>query len=155
MSKGMGRVADNRWMMLWGAMDLAALLLYAVSSVYQGGIPVAHDIASGMAIQQRHGSMLPLLVSILDATLLLSMLLSGILLVKRYRLGRYVVIAQLPFRILLVMPSVFFLAHMGWAGFSPALLMVLMALGELLKLWSLWGKRRRSDGSGRDGGSGQ
>ena len=155
MSEGMGGVAVNRWMMFWGAMDLAALLLYAVSSVYQGGIPLAHDIASGMAIQQRHGSVFPLLVSILDVTLLLSMLVSGILLVKRSRLGRYVVIAQLPFRILLVMPSVFFLAHIGGAGFSPAVLMVLMALGELLKLWSLWGKRRRSDGSGRDGGSGQ
>jgi len=108
-----------------------------------------------MAIQQRHGSVLPLLVSILDVTLMLSMLVSGILLVKRSRLGRYVVIAQLPFRILLVMPSVFFLEHMGWTGFSPAVLMVLMALGEILKLWSLWGKGRRSDGSGRDGGSGQ
>ena len=155
MSKGMGRVAVNRWMMLWGVMDLAALLFYTVSSVLQGWIPLAHDIASGMAIQQRHGSVLPLLVSILDVTLMLSMLVSGILLVKRSRLGRYVVIAQLPFRILLVMPSVFFLEHMGWTGFSPAVLMVLMALGEILKLWSLWGKGRRSDGSGRDGGSGQ
>ena len=92
------------------------------------------DLQGRVAPRGWHG--LLSIVSIADAALGLSILVSGCLLVLGKGAAYPLVIAQTPLRILLVTPSLWLLPYAGQVVPVP-LMIVLLAISELGKLWTL------------------
>lgn len=68
-----------------------------------------------------------------------SVILSAVLFLCGYRWARYLGFAQIPFRLLLIYPSVslILLAGSYWPDYQ-VMLVVLVLASEALKAWSLW-----------------
>lgn len=127
------------WMVIWGWIDLANLAGYIGTSMYRDQIPIIDDILAAHNAYKMYGSSLPLIASYLGAILLISFAASGYLLVNQKSAGLGLAIAQSPFRLLLFMPSLFFLDQLRFEDRSPWILVIIIVLSELAKLWSIRG----------------
>ena len=137
----------SAWCPFWGAIDIAGIALYAINSIHHGSIPLIPEISEGARVFQSDANLLPLVLSMAGALLLLSNLASGILLIRKQRIGLWLAISQTPVRFALVAPSLFFLqldaANKNWA---PALIALWIST-EIFKLWSIWPLARVDDKS--------
>lgn len=135
---------------IWAALDGLFLAYYLVTTVMAEKIPFASYLLGAWTASVRYGSALPLAVGELTSVLVLSMFWSSYALWRGRRFGRPLVYAQLPFRLFLVVPSVFFLPWL-FLPFqhsldAPIVLIVLILVTEALKLLTV-GRAygRRSD----------
>lgn len=97
-------------MKFWGILDLAAISWYFCMNFVEGKIPFLSDLVQANATSISFGSSMPLIVSSISLFLYLSLVLSGILLVKGLKYGAILSYIQCPFRLLAIMPiSLFFL----------------------------------------------
>jgi hypothetical protein len=129
------------WTRAWGVLDLVAVVLLMVVGVVNGRIPLWDDVVDALTTSQQYGSSLPLVVSCIHAVVLLSLLATGYLLACNRPAGRYLAMAQAPFRIALVIPSVPLLGYLDSTTGSVHVMVAALVLTELGKLWSL---RRRA-----------
>ncbi|MEJ6327921.1 hypothetical protein Q2B95_04570 [Stenotrophomonas maltophilia] len=139
-AEGTSKSSTTIWLMLWGWMDIIGLASMVGANVYQGRVPFLSDISDAIKAQQMYGSAFPVIVSAVSVALLASFVASGYLLIKGRNAGRHLAFIQSPFRIILFMPSLFFLEYTGVFSQYPWALVAALVLTELAKLWSI---RRR------------
>lgn len=135
--------STRRWAFLfWATMDAVQIAFYALSALQRGRIPYVDDAHRSLAVLQSHGyaTLLTLVPSwMLQASLIASAVL---LLLRHSRYGVLLAYAQIPLRLMFLVPSVpFALSALQGLTMAPTA-SVLMAVGlmlviELLKMGTL------------------
>lgn len=134
--------------MFWGSMDVLYLANYLWQSIAGGRIPLIDDIFSfNQLYTEQGGGYWLILIFTLSMITTLSIFFSAVLLLTTGDRVIYLVAAQTPLRLLLVMPSLSFLP---WIlnGINPGgigLALVLLLTSEALKVWSLILSRKRNN----------
>lgn len=123
----------------WGTLDALFLFNYVLKSALQGHLPFYSDALSALKLIDDHGGYAIALVT-LGWGLHLSIIGSCILLLRRSEWGRRLVWVQLPFRLLLFVPSASVLFPYGGFHFASGsvMLIALVVASEMAKVWSLW-----------------
>ncbi len=131
----------DRVMIFWGLCDMALIAGMVIRSLTRGELPFIADFNRSLATA-RHLFEAPVLGGIsagLALALYLSIAVSAFLLLRRKRAAAVLVYLQTPFRLLLVVPSVYaFFWLTRLTGPPPVALVVLVCLvAEVLKLVSV------------------
>ena len=133
--------------MFWGVMDVIYLAAYLWQSIAEGRIPLIDDIFSfNQLYTEQGGGYWLILIFTLSMITTLSIFFSAVLLLTAWDKAIYLVAAQTPLRLLLVMPSLSFLPWI-LKGINPGgigLALVLLLTSETLKVWSLIISRKRN-----------
>ncbi|WP_285130881.1 hypothetical protein [Leclercia adecarboxylata] len=133
--------------MFWGSMDVLYLANYLWQSIAEGRIPLIDDIFSFNQIYtEQGGGYWLILIFTLSMITTLSIFFSAVLLLTAWDKAIYLVAAQTPLRLLLVIPSLSFLPWI-LKGINPGgigLALVLLLTSETLKVWSLIISRKRN-----------
>lgn len=108
--------------LFWGVLDVFYIVRFIWLNVEQGRIPLIDDIASFSQLLPQQG-MSALVMFTLSLLLTISIIFSAVLLLVGWGRVRFLVFAQIPLRLLLVVPSL---------SFAPWLLKQLHANGILL-----------------------
>lgn len=129
----------------WGLFDAIYIARYLVFSVIAGKIPYIDDFNRGIELLADHG-MYARILSILVWGVELSIVLSCILFLGRWRAARVVAWVQMPFRLIFVIPSVsiLFIGLDIKERYGIGLMLLLLLLSECLKGWTLWTTRKCS-----------
>lgn len=129
----------------WGLFDAIYIARYLVFSVIAGKIPYIDDFNRGIELLADHG-MYARILSILVWGVELSIVLSCILFLGRWRAARVVAWVQMPFRLIFVIPSVsiLFIGPDIKERYGIGLMLLLLLLSECLKGWTLWTTRKCS-----------
>lgn len=134
--------------MFWGSMDVLYLANYLWQSIAGGRIPLIDDIFSfNQLYTEQGGGYWLILIFTLSMITTLSIFFSAVLLLTTGDRVIYLVAAQTPLRLLLVMPSLSFLPWL-LNGINPGgigLALVLLLTSEALKVWSLILSRKRNN----------
>lgn len=134
--------------MFWGSMDILYLANYLWQSIAGGRIPLIDDIFSfNQLYTEQGGGYWLILIFTLSMITTLSIFFSAVLLLTTGDRVIYLVAAQTPLRLLLVMPSLSFLPWL-LNGINPGgigLALVLLLTSEALKVWSLILSRKRNN----------
>lgn len=94
----------------WGILDLAAIGWYVGFNLVKGEIPFYSDIVTAKSTSISFGAPMPLIIVSISLFLYLTLVFSGILLLKGSKYGAILSYFQCPFRLLTLMPiSLFFL----------------------------------------------
>lgn len=128
----------NKTLLIWGLLDAFYVVWYSLMSWKNGRIPYITDLSNTLALGSELGGP-NMAVATMSWLLQFSIILSAVLLLYGYRWARYLGFAQIPFRLLLVYPSVSLILVAG--GYWPdhqVMLVVLVLASEALKAWSLW-----------------
>ncbi|MCU6679285.1 hypothetical protein [Leclercia tamurae] len=133
--------------MFWGVMDVIYLAAYVWQSIADGRIPLIDDILSfNQLYTEQGGGYWLILIFILSMITTLSIAFSAVLLLIAWDKVGYLVAAQTPLRLLLVVPSLSFLPWI-LKGINPGgigLALVLLLTSETLKVWSLIRSKKRN-----------
>jgi len=126
--------------MFWGVMDVLFLAAYVWQSIVEGRIPIIDDIFSFKQLYtEQGGGYWLILIFTLSIITTLSIVFSAVMLLNAWVKVSYLVAAQTPLRLLLVIPSLSFLPWI-LKGINPGgigLALVLLLTSEALKVWSL------------------
>jgi hypothetical protein len=135
---------------LWGLFDLCSIGWYFGWRLFHGQIPFYHDITKSVKSTTSFGIPSLSIITFFSLVLYLSLILSGIYLIKHRKAGAILSYIQTPFRLLgLVPPSIFFIIWpLKYIFENPKAIsaiitfVVLMLLSEFLKLTSviMWRK---------------
>ena len=125
---------------IWGTLDIAYFAYYVVGNIVEGKVPFVTDISLVQPTVTSFGDYMPMVVVSLSVALMISLAASGYFLITGQAIGRWIVYGQFPFRMVLMVPSIFFLPWL----FSPiegnvntiAAVIVLLAI-ELFKLFTI------------------
>jgi hypothetical protein len=126
-----------------GACDLLNVAYYAYRQMLLGRVPVVGDLESARALGNEMPTLFPppFLVALLGAAFMLSMIASGVLLLRGARAGGWLAVAQTPLR-----PITWWSAAPLLSLASPRILPLVVVL-EVLKLGAvgfwLWNERTR------------
>jgi len=126
--------------MFWGVMDVLYLAAYVWQSIAEGRIPLIDDIFNfNQLYTEQGGGYWLILIFILSMITTLSIAFSAVLLLIAWDKVGYLVAAQTPLRLLLVVPSLSFLPWIlkGINSGGIALALVLLLTSEILKVCSL------------------
>ena len=94
----------------WGICDLGSIVWFVGLSIFHKQIPFYHDIIQSHATATSFGTPLPAVLTYISIICYISLILSGVLLIKRRTLGAIVSYIQCPFRLLtFIPPSLFFI----------------------------------------------
>ncbi|MHC9011083.1 hypothetical protein ACYX79_05575 [Stenotrophomonas rhizophila] len=145
--------STRRWAFLfWATMDAVQIAFYALSALQRGRIPYVDDAHGSLAVLQSHGYA-TLLTLVPSWMLQASLIASAVLLLRHSRYGVLLAYAQIPLRLVFLVPSVpFALSALQGLTMAPTASM-LMAVGlmlviELLKMGTLRRKPGLSAGCG-------
>lgn len=130
---------NRRWFFLfWGGMDLLALVRFVVVALMSHRVPFYDDFLDFMALSADHG-WYGGLIFCLSMLLYLSLFLSLYLFFRNSRLAKFVAYVQIPFRLLLAVPSISFLSWLAVAfgGTSVVVIIALKVASELIKFLTL------------------
>ncbi|HEN8800484.1 hypothetical protein [Pseudomonas sp. CM27] len=144
-------VAQNkeRWVLrLWGGLDALYVLLYVAGSIRRGHLPVVTDLQRMLGFLAEQG-LLTMVLMVMNVFLQVSIIFSAVFFLGSRKVGVYVGLAQIPWRLLFAVPSLSVL--LIWAGLVPEynrwLMFCAIVLSELIKggtlLWLLRRQRRR------------
>jgi hypothetical protein len=131
--------------MIWGLLDLGFLARYVTFSLRSGRVPFYSDLLSASYTAQSFDGALPVAAASIGFILYISIPISGVLLIRSHRLALSLAYAQFPFRLIAVVPSLFFIPWLTRLIPSQVAVVtgiVLMIATELLKLWSLRQSRK-------------
>jgi hypothetical protein len=140
----------KRIIALWGICDICSVGWYVGWRIFHGQIPFQHDIIKSIQTNKSFGDPSLVLVTIFSLLLYLSLIFSGVYLLKLRRVGAILSYTQTPFRFLsLIPPSIFFItwplkyffSHLETISAIGTLLFIDL-LSEGLKLWSIIQWRR-------------
>ena len=127
----------------WGVFDAIYLARYSVLSLIGGRIPYYDDFTKGMGLLADHGTDAKILAGV-SWGLELSIVLTAVFFLLRWRVARWLAYCQVPFRLVFLTPSVSIL-FMGpdlRGRYGIGLLLLLLVLSECLKVWTLWTTRK-------------
>lgn len=133
--------------MFWGVMDVLYLSSYVWQSITAGRIPLIDDIFSfNQLFTEQGGGYWLILIFTLSIITTLSIVLSAVLLLTAWQKVGYLVAAQTPLRLLLVVPSLSFLPWFlkGINSGGIGLALVLLLTSEALKVWSVIFSKKRT-----------
>lgn len=140
----MKRLGIVQW---FGVLDIALIGWVSIVSLRAGKFPFYSDLRESWKIAESFGGVSTALLALIPHVLLGSVLLTGILLLRKNKFGGYLALLQAPFRIMFVIqPSLFFLtlsAGIGWVYWVQ--IAVVLAF-ELLKLSVIWAWLRQGRG---------
>jgi hypothetical protein len=130
---------------LWGICDICSVGWYVGWRIFHGQIPFYHDIIKSIETNRSFGDPSLVLVTIVSLLLYVSLIFSGVYLIKVQKVGAILSYIQTPFRLLtLIPPSIFFISWPLKYFFSNpgtisaiGTLLFLVFLSESLKLWSI------------------
>jgi len=128
-----------RW---WGIIDLVFVVYYLGSAVIKAKIPIYTEIKQAIQITSSYGNPLPMIMTCLGLALYISVIFSGVFLFQLKRTGAIIVYLQTPFRLALLMPSLFFISWplvylFGKTSLAVGIGIVLVLTSESLKLLSV------------------
>jgi hypothetical protein len=128
----------NKTLLIWGLLDAFYIVWYSLMSWKDGRIPFITDLSNTLALSAELAGT-NMAVAAISWLLQFSIIVSAVLFLCGYRWARYLGFAQIPFRLLLVYPSVsLILVAGGYWSDHQVLLVVLVLASEALKAWSLW-----------------
>lgn len=142
----------KRIITLWGIFDLCSIGWFVGWRIFHNQIPFYQDIIKSIETNKSFGSPSLVLVTIFSLLLYLSLIFSGVYLIKLHKVGAILSYIQTPFRFLtFIPPSVFFISWPFKYFFSnPEMisaigtLLFLVLLSEGFKVWSVirWQKHK-------------
>lgn len=121
--------------LIWSGLDAFYICFVVTTNLNRAAIPFWSDLRAALINMQNWGGGLEFLIW-LGWGLQLSMILSCILLCLGWKSGVYLSMAQIPLRLIFVIPSVSIMLLM--TGFSPWLWLCLCLISEIVKARSLW-----------------
>ena len=131
----------------WGVLDFTYFLYYIIGYIITDRIPFVFDIKAGTTTSLSFGNNYPLYTVILSLTLMATLPASGWILFKEKLRWRMLVYLQTPFRIFLVMPSIFF---MLWIfptltePFKITLIALLLVIAiEVFKVFTIYKRNKQ------------
>jgi hypothetical protein len=133
---------------IWGVLDLSYAAWYFAWRIFHGQTPVLHDVMQSIQTSRSFGEARPIYTTSISSFFLVSTFASGILLLKRHQSAPLLTYIQTPFRLLFLVPSVFFILWPLSSIFDspPTLIGVMLVVcSEALKLYSVvsWAKGGR------------
>lgn len=96
---------------LWGGLDTAYIQWRVVKDVLDLKVPFFSSFDESLSAAAGFGQMPILIVTAVGAVVTLSIVVSGPLMMALKRVGVYVSLVQLPFRLTLLIPPTFFFIH--------------------------------------------
>ncbi len=138
-------VTLKRIVALWGICDICSIGWFIGWRVVHAQIPFYYDINKSIETNTAVGAPSLVLISIFSLILYVSLIFSGVYLIKLQKVGAILSYIQTPFRFLtFIPPSIFFITWPLKYFFSNhgtisaiGTLLVLFLLSEGLKLWSI------------------
>ena len=137
----------NKIIFIWGIFDFAAIVWYMGWNIYYGKFPLINDIEKIADTSASFGLPYLSIFSYLAILVYASLILSGVYLVKKKKLGAILSYIQTPFRLLFIIPpSIFFILWpLGYFSDKPQIVLgvVLVLLSEILKVFTVasWQKQ--------------
>lgn len=130
---------------IWGICDICSIGWFIGWRVAHAQIPFYHDLNKSIETNIAVGSPSLVLVAILSIILYVSLIFSGVYLIKGRKAGAILSYIQTPFRFLLLTPPSIFFIVWPLKHFFPNLgtvtafgtLAFLLVFSETLKLWSI------------------
>ncbi|MBV1911023.1 MAG: hypothetical protein KUG78_17120 [Kangiellaceae bacterium] len=129
----------------WAVLDFAYIGYYLIGTIISGHIPFVWEINSAVSISTSYGHDSPLYMTLASLTLLISTIWSGVVLFKEKLNWSWLIYVQFPFRIFLVMPSVFFISLFlpESGGITQASIVELLIIGiESFKVYTVYKSKR-------------
>lgn len=127
---------------LWGVMDFLYLASFVITAIGVGRIPFISDLQGSQMLANNYGNVMPIAVASLSLLLMVSLVGSGYTLFFGKRFGKWLVYGQFPFRLILVMPSFFFIPWMLRPLQAPYGLIVVILLVTGTEVWKLLSVKR-------------
>jgi len=135
----------NKVTVLWGIFDICSIGWYVGWRIFRGQIPFYHDIIKSIETTTSLGIPPIALLTIFSLLLYVSLIFSGVYLIKLQKVGAILSYIQTPFRFLtLIPPSIFFISWPLKYFFSNSgtvsavgTLVFMVLLSEILKLWTV------------------
>ena len=130
--------AARRVLYFWGGLDVVFVAIYMHGRMRQDEIPYVSDVAGLIRVLHDFDWFVMMLGS-LGVALHLSIVCSSVFLVLGWRVGIYLSLVQIPFRIFYMFPSLSFVLMMAayTPGFAPWLFFSLVVVSEVVKAYSL------------------
>lgn len=101
------KLSFSKVCLFWGGMDAFYVIRFIWLNIEQGRIPFADDIINFNQLYSEYGGGgWILLIFVLSMMLNISIVVSAILLVLKWGRVRFFVFLQIPFRLLLIVPSI-------------------------------------------------
>lgn len=136
---------------MWGILDLCSVGWFIGWRMLHGQIPFFHDIIKSLDSTSSFGIPSLSIITVFSLILHVSLIFSGVYLIKHHKVGALLSYVQTPFRILfLIPPSIFFIIwplkyifknHQSIWAISTLFLLVFMS--EALKLYCVVNWRGR------------
>lgn len=137
---------------LWGVCNLFSVGWYLGWRLIHGQVPFYYDIVKSIRTNTLLGDPSFSIITVFASMLYLSLIFSGVFLIRRHRAGAILSYIQTPFRILtLIPPSIFFIIWpLKYIFEKPDAIsaiitgVILLLFSETLKLYSVinWRKKR-------------
>lgn len=96
----------GKWMVFWGIVDLYTFARFFIVRLIAGEMPFISDFNELNNVSASYGSQFQWKMAFLWTVLFLSLLISGILLVRRNPVAAILVYIQTPFRFIVATPSI-------------------------------------------------
>ncbi|ORT74745.1 hypothetical protein BTA49_01445 [Pseudomonas mosselii] len=130
----------QHWMLrVWGVLDAFYILYYLIGSLRLGRVPFITDAKIMVGLLAEQG-VVASLIAVMSLVLQVSIVFSAFLLLLGLRFGASLGIAQIPFRLLSITPSLSVLSI--WASLMPGyniwLMLGLIVISEVIKGGTLW-----------------
>ncbi len=131
----------------FGGLDLFLILWISIRDFANSKIPVFDSLVEAIKASINFGLTTEffIFVNVLSSIVMLSLVVSGWLMILSKKTGIYISFAQAPFRLLLIQPTFFFLVTIGVSlNINSNFLIAFVLLLEAVKIYTqyLWLKRR-------------
>ncbi|WP_097305061.1 hypothetical protein [Pseudomonas chlororaphis] len=132
------KLSRNRIWQFWGGLDVLYLLWYVSSSARLGKVPFWDDLAMATEVLKDHGTAALVMVMI-NWGLQLSIVVSAFLFLFQRKDAKWLGLAQIPLRLMFVVPSfsVLLIGAYFFPGYNPLMMLGVIVLSEIIKGWSL------------------
>lgn len=131
--------SQRKLQLFWAGMDAMFILIYVQGSLRRGNVPYLTDVRNMMGLAKNHSEFAEVVatISLVSHT---SIIITCVLFFLGWRIVYYLAFAQIPFRLLFLMPS--FSTILLWPrvipDLLPSVLLILIVGSEIVKGWSLW-----------------
>lgn len=129
----------------WGMFDAIYIIRYALFCLFAGKTPYVDDFTRGIELLADHGAYAKVL-AIMTWGFEISVIVSCVLFLARWRAARWLAWIQIPFRLVFFLPSVsiLFMGSDIAQRYGIGWMLLLVLLSEYLKGWTLWATRQHS-----------
>lgn len=130
---------------LWGGLDVVYILWRVVKDVSESNIPFLGVFSEALGAAEEFGQTSVLIMTVVAAVVTLSIILSGPLMLSLRKIGVYISLIQLPFRLTLLVPSTFFFIQSARDYLPSLLLIAVIFILEIIKAITeiLWLRSRK------------